>query len=49
MKYICELMTDLRRGKVCFSDKDKLNKTIKIDRIIEMSKLIKMIKKNQNN
>ena len=31
MKDFCQLITDLRRGKTCFSDNDKLNMIIILD------------------
>ena len=41
----CQLIiTDLRRGKTCFSDKDKLNKIIEMNKIIKMIRIIKIIK-----
>ena len=44
MKDFCQLNTDLRRGKTCFSDKDRHNTIIKINEIIKIIKIIKMIK-----
>ena len=44
MKDFCQLNTDLRRGKTCFSDKDRLSKIIIINKIIKMIEIIKMIK-----
>ena len=44
MKDFWQLNTDLRRGKTCFSDKDRLNKIIRINKIIKMIEIIKMIK-----
>ena len=38
MKDFCQLITDLQRGKTCFSDKDRRNKIIKINEIIKMNK-----------
>ena len=43
MKDFCQLITDLRRGKTCFSDKDRLNKIIRMNKIIEIIKMIKII------
>ena len=31
MKYFCQLITDLQKGKICFSDNDELNKMIKVN------------------
>ena len=33
MKDFCQLITDLRRGKTCFSDNNKLNRIITINEI----------------
>ena len=50
MKDFCQLITDLQRGKTCFSDNDEPNKIIKIiiiikiNKIFEISKISKIIK-----
>ena len=50
MKDFCRLITDLQRGKTCFSDNDEPNKIIKIiiiikiNKIFEISKISKIIK-----
>ena len=50
MEEICQLITNLQRGKAFFSDHDKLIKMIKIIKmmkiieIIDIIKIIKMIK-----
>ena len=43
MKDFCQLITDLRRGKTCFSDNDKLNEIIKINKIMKRIKINKTI------
>ena len=37
MKDFCQLITDLQRGKTCFSDNDEPNKIIEIDKINEIN------------
>ena len=44
MNDFCQLITDLQRGKTCVSDKDKLNKIIKMINIFRMNKIIKIVK-----
>ena len=44
MKDFCQLITDLLGGETCFSDNDKLNKIIRMNRTIRMIKIIKIIK-----
>ena len=43
MKDFCQVNTDLRRGKTCFSDNDKLNKVIEINKIRRRIKIMKII------
>ena len=43
MTFFCQLITDLQRGKTCFSDNDKLNEIIEINKIIKRIKIIKTI------
>ena len=53
MKDFCQLITDLRRGKTCFSDNDKLNRIITINKIVLRNRIIRIIEiiriNNQNN
>ena len=43
MKDFFQLNTDLHRGKTFFSDKDRVNKMIKINKIINTIRIIKKI------
>ena len=44
MKDVCQLITDLQRGKTYFIENDKINRIIEMNKIIKINKIMNMIK-----